>query len=66
MFREIKIKNFDLSQFETKQVFYPSKDGTKIPMFIVLKKVGVWFFVCLRVNPIIVKICIYFRTFSTR
>ncbi|VDI24303.1 prolyl oligopeptidase [Mytilus galloprovincialis] len=38
VFREIKIKNFDLSQFETKQVFYPSKDGTKIPMFIVLKK----------------------------
>lgn len=29
---------FDPEQFETKQVFYPSKDGTKIPMFIMHKK----------------------------
>jgi len=29
---------FDLSDFETKQVFYKSKDGTSIPMFIVHKK----------------------------
>ena len=29
---------FDPEQYETKQVFYPSKDGTKIPMFIVHKK----------------------------
>jgi prolyl oligopeptidase len=28
----------DTSQYETKQVFYPSKDGTKIPMFITHKK----------------------------
>lgn len=28
----------DLSQYETKQVFYASKDGTKIPMFITHKK----------------------------
>ncbi len=29
---------FDPSQYETRQVFYPSKDGTKIPMFITAKK----------------------------
>jgi prolyl oligopeptidase len=28
----------DTSQFETQQVFYPSKDGTKISMFIISKK----------------------------
>lgn len=28
----------DLSQFESKQVFYTSKDGTKIPMIITYKK----------------------------
>lgn len=30
--------NFDSSQFESKQVFYPSKDGTKVPMIITYKK----------------------------
>lgn len=29
---------FNPSQFETKQVFYTSKDGTKVPMFIMHKK----------------------------
>ncbi len=29
---------FDPTQFVTEQVFYPSKDGTKVPMFIVHKK----------------------------
>jgi prolyl oligopeptidase len=29
---------FDIENYETKQVFYPSKDGTKVPMFIVHKK----------------------------
>ncbi|MFT3771773.1 MAG: prolyl oligopeptidase family serine peptidase [Minicystis sp.] len=29
---------FDASRLETKQVFYPSKDGTKIPMFVTAKK----------------------------
>ena len=30
--------DFDGSAYETKQVFFPSKDGTRIPMFIVHKK----------------------------
>ena len=29
---------FDPDQYETKQIFYISKDGTKVPMFIVHKK----------------------------
>ncbi len=30
--------DFEASAYEMKQVFYPSKDGTQIPMFIVYKK----------------------------
>ena len=37
VFREPEI-DFNPSDFVTEQVFYPSKDGTKIPMFIVYKK----------------------------
>ena len=29
---------FDISAFETEQVFYSSKDGTRVPMFLVHKK----------------------------
>ena len=29
---------FDVSQYETRQVFYPSKDGTRVPMFITARK----------------------------
>jgi prolyl oligopeptidase len=29
---------FDRAAFETRQVFYPSKDGTKVPMFVTARK----------------------------
>jgi prolyl oligopeptidase len=37
VFRKSEVK-FDPADYETKQVFYASKDGTKVPMFIVSKK----------------------------
>jgi prolyl oligopeptidase len=37
VFREPEV-SFNPKDYETKQVFYKSKDGTKIPMFIVSKK----------------------------
>lgn len=40
--REIKVKNFDPSLYKTSQIFYTSKDGTKIPMFIVMKHVSIF------------------------
>jgi prolyl oligopeptidase len=37
VFKAPKLK-FDPAQYETKQVFYTSKDGTRVPMFITHKK----------------------------
>jgi len=37
IFRKAKV-DFDPNDYEVKQVFYDSKDGTKVPMFIVHKK----------------------------
>jgi prolyl oligopeptidase len=36
-FRKTEVA-FNINDFETKQVFYPSKDGVKVPMFIIHKK----------------------------
>ena len=38
VFREPKIPGYDSRAYETNQVFYTSKDGTRIPMFLVHKK----------------------------
>jgi prolyl oligopeptidase len=37
IFRQSKVP-FDPAAFEVKQVFYPSKDGTKIPLFLAYRK----------------------------
>ena len=37
LFRQPQV-DFDPNEYQTQQVFYPSKDGTKIPMFITHKK----------------------------
>nr|DAD46649.1 TPA_asm: hypothetical protein HUJ06_016586 [Nelumbo nucifera] len=38
IFREIVVPGFDRMEFQVNQVFVGSKDGTKIPMFIVSRK----------------------------
>jgi prolyl oligopeptidase len=38
VFRTVEIPGFKPADFETKQVFYSSKDGTRVPMFLVYKK----------------------------
>lgn len=35
---ETKVHGFSSSDYKVEQVFYPSKDGTKIPMFITMRK----------------------------
>jgi prolyl oligopeptidase len=37
IFRQPKV-DFDANRYETKQVFYNSKDGTRLPMFLTYKK----------------------------
>jgi prolyl oligopeptidase len=37
VFKQPKV-DFDPTQYETKQVFYNSKDGTRVPMFLTYKK----------------------------
>jgi len=38
VFRTPEIPGFDASRYETKQIFYASKDGTRVPMFLVHRK----------------------------
>ncbi|KAJ8680821.1 hypothetical protein QAD02_016608 [Eretmocerus hayati] len=39
VYHDVKINDFDINLWKTTQIFYPSKDGTRIPMFIVTHKV---------------------------
>jgi prolyl oligopeptidase len=38
VFRKVSIPSFKPEDYETKQVFFNSKDGTRVPMFLVYKK----------------------------
>lgn len=38
IFRQVKIEDFDNSLYKVDQVFYESKDGERIPMFVVQRK----------------------------
>jgi prolyl oligopeptidase len=38
IFRQPEIPGYDPNRYEMKEVFYPSRDGTKIPLFLVHKK----------------------------
>jgi len=38
VFRAPRIPEFDPADYETKQIFYTSKDGTRVPMFVVHRK----------------------------
>jgi prolyl oligopeptidase len=38
LFREPALPGFKPADYETRQVFFPSKDGTRVPMFLVYRK----------------------------
>ena len=38
VFRAPRVPGYDAGAYETKQVFYNSKDGTRVPMFLVYRK----------------------------
>jgi prolyl oligopeptidase len=38
VFRTVTIPGYNAANFEVKQVFFPSKDGTRVPMFITARK----------------------------
>jgi prolyl oligopeptidase len=38
LWRAPHLNAFNSSEYETKQVFYPSKDGTRVPMFVTARK----------------------------
>lgn len=46
IFAESKVAGISADEYVTDQVWYPSKDGTQVPMFLVHRKVSFLMFVC--------------------
>lgn len=40
LFHSTKVGNLNPADYESRQVFYTSKDGTEVPMFIINRKVN--------------------------
>lgn len=56
IFAESKVAGISAEEYVTDQVWYPSKDGTLVPMFLVHRKVSFLEFLFLKL------ICFFFRT----
>ena len=39
VYKETPVKGFKTDEYETKQIFFSSKDGVRVPMFVTCKKV---------------------------
>lgn len=44
VFKQVQVNDYVSDEFKVEQVFYSSEDGTRIPMFIISKKVSLLLF----------------------